>query len=191
MADNVVEIHYTAGEVTSAQRERMIRSRQFKYLLIFWGVGVVILVLHVLLPQVFRFFPGITWGLILQATALYLVTFAALLYIVPWMSFQFTRFWRLSLVFTFNTKSLRLAVAGKTGGLRLTWDDVTKVEEYKRVFIIYYENGARHFIVPKSAFTNPKSEARFRSLIAKVGQTKPVVPEAASKSKPGEEEGIE
>lgn len=185
MPENRVEIHYTAGDVTSAQRGRMVRSPQFKYLIIFWAAGILFLALHVLLPGVFRMLPGITWNFIWQASALYLGTFFVLLYIVPWFSFHFTRFWRLHLVFQFNTKSLRLSVAGKSGGLRLNWEDVQKVEEFPRVYLLYYENGSRHFIVPKAAFTNPNSEARFRGLIVKVGQPAPA---GGSPAKPASEE---
>lgn len=181
MPDNRVDIHYTVHEVTSAQRMRMIKSKQFVFLIIIWGGGVLFILLHVLLPQVFNIIPGVTWPLVYQAAGLYLVTFLSLLYIIPWVSFQFTRFWRLSLVFYFNTKSIRLAVAGKSGGLRLNWEDVHRVEEYRTAFIIYYEGGSKHFIVPKSAFTNPKSERRFRDLLDKIIHPSPG---AAAESKP-------
>lgn len=170
MPDNRVEIHYTAQEVTAAQRMRMIRSKQFIMLLIVWGGGVLFILLHILLPTVFNFIPGVTWTLVYQAGGLYLVTFLSLLYIIPWGSFHFTRFWRLPLVFYFNAKSIRLAVSGKSGGLRLNWTDVQRVEEYPTAFIVYYEGGSKHFIVPKSAFTNPKTERRFRDLLEKAVQ---------------------
>jgi hypothetical protein len=178
MSDNRVEIHYQSEDVTSAQRMRILRNRQFILLLALWGLGVVFVILHILLPGVLNFIPGVTWDMVGQVFLAYLGSILALLYVVPWFSFLFTRFWRLPLLFQYNNKSIRLSVIGKTGGLRLNWDEVRNVDENKRVFVIYYEDGARHFIVPKSAFSD-SAERRFRDLLDRrfAPKSSPAVPE--------------
>jgi hypothetical protein len=164
MAEKKLEFRYTAADVTSTQRVRILRSGQFKLLAGFWGVGVVFIALHVLLPWIFNFIPGVTWFFVGETFLVFIASILALLFVVPWLNFQFTRFWRLAFVFQFNTKSLRLGLVGKTGGLSLDWSQISKVEETPRTFILYYEGNSKHFLVPKSAFAE-RSEQRFRSLI--------------------------
>ncbi len=164
MADNRVEFRYTAGDVTATQRYRMLHSSQFKLLILFWGLGLAFVALHPLLPGIFSFIPGVTWEMVGTIVLIYIGSILLLLYVIPWINFNFTRFWRLSLVFTYNNKGIRLAVAGKSGGLRLDWEKVRKVEETPRAFVMYYEDDTKHFILPKSAFSSG-AERRFRSLV--------------------------
>jgi hypothetical protein len=191
MADNRVEFRYTAGDVTATQRYRMLHSSQFKLLLVFWGLGLAFVALHALLPNVFTFIPGVTLEMVGIIGLVYVGSLLALLYIIPWISFNFTRFWRLPLVFTYNNQGIRLMVAGKTGGLRLDWEKVRKVEEAPRAFILYYEDNTKHFLLPKSAFS-AGAERRFRSLVDRYVNTpagsKPVAQKAPE---PVEEEAEE
>jgi hypothetical protein len=163
VAENKVEFSYKAADITTTQRFRILRSGQFKLLVAFWGVGVVFIALHVLLPSIFNFIPGVTWFFVGEAFLVLVASLLALLFVVPWLNFQFTRFWHLPFVFQFNSKAVRLALSGKTGGLSLEWSKISKVEETSRTFVLYYE-GSKHFLVPKAAFTE-RAEQRFRSLI--------------------------
>lgn len=160
MADNRVEIQYRAADVTSTQRERVLRSSQFKLLLFFWGLGVMFVALHVVLPGVFTLIPGATWGMVWQVGLIYVASILLLLFVVPFLNFHFTRFWRLPLVFQWNRKTLRLGIAGKSGGLQLEWSQITKVEVTRRSFVIYYEDNNKHFILPKACFSET-AEDRF------------------------------
>jgi hypothetical protein len=161
MSDNRVNIQYTVQEVTSAQRMRLMRSGQLKMIVLFWAGSVIFFGLHVLFPQSFRVVSGVTWTLIGQVSLAYFVSLLAIFVILPWVSFHLTRFWKLPLVFQFGQKDLRLSVAGKRGGLRLGWDQVRRVDENDLVFVIYYDDGQKHFIVPKAGFSEG-AEARFR-----------------------------
>jgi len=158
MADNRVEIHYTARDVTSTQRERILRSNQFKLLLLFWGLGVVFVALHLVLPGVFTFIPGVTWTMVWQVVLIYVGSIALLLFIVPYFNFYFTRFWRLPLVFQWNSKTLRLGLAGKSGGLKLEWKQVQRVEVTSRAYVVSYENNSKNFILPKACFSEAAEE---------------------------------
>jgi hypothetical protein len=164
MAENKTEFRYTSSDVTSTQRYRILHSSQFKLLMAFWGLGVIFVGLHALLPTLFTLISGVTWTMVGWAFLAYAASIVALLYVIPWLSFTFTRFWRLSFTFQFNTKTLRLGVSGKTGGLVLEWTQILKVEETPRTFVMYYEDSSKHFILPKSVFSG-RSEQRFRSLI--------------------------
>jgi len=143
---------------------RLRQSGQLKVLLLF-GVGSVIFFgLHVLFPQTFRFLDGVTWRLIWQVSLAYLASLLAIFFVLPWISFHLTRFWRLALVFQFNQKEMRLSVSGKRGGLRLGWDQVRRVAENNLVFVVYYDDGQKHFILPKAGFSEANEE-RFRRLL--------------------------
>jgi hypothetical protein len=189
MAENKTEFRYTSRDVTSTQRYRILHSSQFKLLMAFWGVGVIFVGLHALLPSLFTFISGVTWRMVGLAFLAYAASIIALLYVIPWLSFTFTRFWRLTFTFQFNAKTLRLGISGKTGGLGLEWTQIRKVEETPLTFVMYYEDSSKHFILPKSVFSG-RSEQRFRSLVARNISTSPapVVEEKTETADPKTEE---
>jgi hypothetical protein len=183
VADNKVEFRYTAADVTSTQRYRILHSSQFKLLVAFWGIGVIFIALHMLLPTIFTFISGVTWLMVGQAGLIFVASILVLLFVIPWFNFQFTRFWRMAFVFQFNNKTLRLGVAGKTGGLVLEWSQVRKVEETPRTFVIYYEDSTKHFMLPRAAFSE-RSEQRFRGLVTRLMSAKSEPSAADEKAKP-------
>ena len=187
MPDNRVNIHYTVQEVTSAQRLRLARSGQLKIILFFWIGSIVFFGLHVLFPQSIRIMDGITWTVVWQVTLAYLATLASLIFILPWISFHLTRFWKLPLIFQFGKKEMRLSVSGKRGGLGLTWDQVQRVDENRLVFMVYYDSGQKHFILPKASFSEA-NEARFRSALAASRGPAPAVADQLQDAEEIEEE---
>lgn len=182
MPDQRVPIHYTVQEVTSAQRTRLLRSGQFKLIIFFGVVSVLVLALHMLFPQTFHIIAGVTWTQVWQIALAYFASMLAIILIVPWISFHLTRFWKLPLVFQFGQKGLRLSVAGKSGGLRLGWEQVQRVEENRLVFMVYYGDGQKHFILPKASFSEA-AEAHFRRLLKRSPGAGP-----AAKPPPADEE---
>lgn len=189
MSDNRVEIRYKAADVTTTQRSRILRSRQFVLLLGVWGLGIVFVALHVLLPQWFIFIPGASWAMVWQIGVVYIASIVLLLFVVPWFSFTFTRFWRMALIFQWNSRTLRLGLVGKSGGLKLEWRQVLKVEETSRAFVIYYGDFTKHFILPKACFSEG-AEARFRVQVErwKAARNAPAMPTAISEEDDAEKE---
>jgi hypothetical protein len=168
MADTRIEFKYDIADVTSAQRMRFLNSKQFKLIIGFWGITVALMTFSILFPRTFTLFADVTWALIGQISLIYFGTLFAILVMIPWLGFHFNRFWRLPLVFQFNTKNLRLSVAGKPGGLRLTWSQIRRVEGTDRVFLIYYDEGQKHFILPRAAFKEAQ-EKRFHQMLERYG----------------------
>jgi hypothetical protein len=166
MADTRIQFKYYVGDVTSAQRMRFLHSTHFKLILLFWVGTVLLLIANVLFPRAGFLFENVTWTLVGQVTLAYFGSLVFILLVVPWVSFHLNRFWRLPLVFQFNYRNMRLSVAGKSGGLRLNWDQIRRVEGNLQVYIIYYDDGQKHFILPKSAF-KPQQDKRFRDMLAR------------------------
>ncbi len=179
MPEHRVSIQYTVQEVTSAQRTRLLRSGQFKLIIFFGVISVLVLALHMLFPQTFHIIAGVTWTQVWQIALAYFASLLGITLIVPWISFHLTRFWKLPLIFQFGQKGMRLGVAGKSGGLRLGWEQVLRVEENRLVFMVYYEDGQKHFLLPKASFSEA-AEAHFRRLLAR----HPGDGSAAGKSQP-------
>lgn len=177
MPDYRVPVRYTAQEVTSAQRMRLRQSGQIKLIAVFGVISVLIMTLHVLFPQTFHFLGEVTWVQVGQAAVAYFGSLLAIVLIVPWISFRVTRFWKLPLIFRFGQKGLRMGIEGKSGGLRLGWEQVRRVEENRLVFMIYYDDGQKHIIVPKAGF-GEAAEAHFRRLL----ERQPSAPPAADSS---------
>ncbi len=167
MPENRVEIHYTRPDVISAQRMRFLRSSQLKVILLIWLGSIIFLSAPLVLPQWFKPGPYTSWALVVQISLAYLVTLAVITFITPWMDFYINRFWRLPLVFQFSEKQVRLSISGKTGGLRLKWSQIIRVDENDRVFILHYGSGGKFVILPKAAFSGPGDEQRFRDLLAR------------------------
>lgn len=164
MAETKVSFRYTAMDVTSALRERFLRSSQFRLILILWVLSVVFIILHLLFPQTFTMLRDVSWSTVWQTMLVYGGTLVALLIVAPWLGFQLNRFWKMPLELFFSEKHLRMAVAGGKGsGLRLEWNEIHRVEETNRVYIFYYK-GEKHIIVPKSAF-DEKQDRRLRELL--------------------------
>ncbi len=182
MSETRLEFRYTRPDVISAQRMRFLRSNQLKVILIIWLASMLILIAPLVLPRVFPPGPYASWGLVLQIAIAYFATLLVLIFFTPWMDFAINRFWRLPLTLHFSEKSLRLLVTGKTGGLHLKWNQIRRVEENGRVFILDYGVGNKYIILPKSAFTRPGEESRFRDLLSR---------RALVKEAPGEEEAGE
>ncbi len=185
MADNKFEFHYTAADVTAAQRLRFLHSGQLKIMFILWALGILYLSVPLVIPQLL---PGATyssWGLVLEVSLAFLVTLLVLMFVTPWLDFTFRRFWRVGLVLRFNQKELHLNVAGKTGGMRLEWNEIKRMVENQRVYVLFYGTGNHYIILPKSAFETAKghrhpAERKFRALleqlvVKKNGQT-PSIP---------------
>jgi hypothetical protein len=166
VADNRIEFRYDIADVTSAQRMRFLNSPQLKLLIAFWAITVLFLALSIYFPQTISIVQGVTWAVIGQISLIYVVTLVGMIFVVPWLSFNFNRFWKLPLVFQFNQKNLRLSVAGKQGGLRLAWDEVRRVEGNDRVYLVYYDDTQKHFILPRSAF-KPHQDKRFQDYLAR------------------------
>jgi hypothetical protein len=167
-----LDFHYTRVEVISAQRMRFLRSNQLKVILLIWLGSMLYLIAPLVLPQVFPPGPNTSWALVLQIALAYGVTLLVLIFLTPWVDFYINRLWRLPLTFQFDGKGLRLSVTGKTGGLRLMWNQVHQVDENERVFILHYGGGNKFLVLPKSAFSRPVDEQGFRDLLARRAQIK-------------------
>jgi hypothetical protein len=167
MADTYLDFRYTRPDVVSAQQTRFLRSKQFRIILIIWLIGVVFLAIPLLLPQVFP--PNLysSWELIFNISLAFAVTLFVLIIFTPFFDFYLNRFWRLPLTLQFNDKRLRLTVTGKKGGLRLNWNQITKVDESARAYILHYGGGGKFFVVPKSAFKEPEDERYFCDLLSR------------------------
>lgn len=164
MAETKVSFRYNAMDVTSALRVRFLRSTQFRLILILWVLSIIFLLLHVLLPGTFTMLRDVSWTTVWQTMLVYGGTLVALLIVAPWLGFQLNRFWKLPLELTLSDKHLRLAVTGgKSSGLRLEWNEIHRVEETNRVYVLYYR-GEKHIIVPKSAFSE-QQDRRLRDLL--------------------------
>lgn len=173
MAENKVEFRYTPQDVASAQRMRFFGSRQIWVLAGIWVVSTVFLLIAL------RFFsptPLLDRPLVLSLSGIYLVSIILVILVMPYLSYAFTRFWRLPLQLQFNEKQLRVSVVkGKSKGLLLTWDQISKVQENTRVLILYYGDERQFIILPKSAFGAGKdgapsaAERRFRDLLQRKG----------------------
>lgn len=162
-----LEFRYTRPDVVAAQRMRFLRSRQFKIILIVWFLSMLFFIVQLVLPQVFPPGPNTSWAAVLQIAIAFMGALLVLTFITPWMDFYINRFWRLQLSLHFSEKSLHIFVTGKTGGLRLRWNQVRRVDENKRVFILEYGAGGKYIVLPKSAFTGAGDERRFRDLLAR------------------------
>jgi hypothetical protein len=166
MADTRIEFKYDVSDVTSAQRMRFLHSIHFKLILGFWVITIFLLIANVVFPQTVTLFGDASWTMVGQVTLAYFGSLVFIIVAVPWLSFHLNRFWRLPLVFQFNRKNMRLSVAGKPGGLRLNWDQIRRVEGNLHVYIVYYDDGQKHFILPKSAF-KPQQDKRFLDSLAR------------------------
>ncbi len=167
MSATSLQLHYTRGDVVSAQRLRFLRSNQLKVIMLIWLASMLYLIAPLVLPKVFPPGPYSSWALVFQICLAYLVTLVVLFFFTPWFDFYLNRFWRLPLTFQFSDKSLRLSVTGKPGGLRLAWNQVQQVDENDRVFILHYGGTNKFLILPKSTFTRPADSQRFRELLAR------------------------
>jgi hypothetical protein len=167
MTETRLEFRYTRSDVVAAQRMRFLRSNQFKIILIIWFLSMLVLIAPLVLPRVFPPGPNTSWAAVLQIAIAFLVTLLVLIFITPWMDFYINRFWRLPLSLHFSDRFLRIFVTGKTGGLRLKWGQVRRVDESERFFILEYGAGGKYIILPRSAFTRPGDEQRFRDLLAR------------------------
>lgn len=182
MPENRIEFRYKAQDVASAQRLRLLRSGQFKIILFFWLATILFLGAHILFPQTFQVVRDASWALVGEVTLIYIVTMLVLLYITPLMDFALNRFWRLSLALTFNDKQLKLALSKPpkktkgskpSGGLMLEWNEIRQVMENRRVFVVIYGPQTKFFVVPKTAFSKPGLEERFRQLLNQSGASLP------------------
>lgn len=166
MADNRFEFRYTANDVASAQRMRLIHSKQMRIMLGIWLVSSLFMAVPLLLPGLFPDLTWLNWGLVLEIALIYLVTMVILFALTPYLDFFFNRFWRLPLLFQFSDKQMRLSVVGgKSKGLHLTWAQIQRAEENARVFILYYGSGSKFIILPKAIFKRPQDDKRFRGLL--------------------------
>lgn len=178
MPESRIEFKYTSREVTSAQRLRLLKSGQFKGIILFWAASILFLAVHILFPQTFQIVRDSSWALIGEVTLIYIVTMLVLMYVTPWMDFAINKFWRLSLALAFNESQLRLTLAKPpkktkgskaSSGLVLKWDEIRRVMENQLVYVIIYGPQSKFFVVPKSAFTKPGVEERFRALVGQSG----------------------
>jgi hypothetical protein len=182
MSDTRLDFRYTRPDVISAQRERFLKSKQLKAILVIWALSTLILIAPLVLPQLFGSNQYSSWALVLQISLAYAVTLFVLVFFTPFMDFYLNRFWRLPLTLQFGNKRLRFMVTGKTGGLRLNWNQVKQVDESSRAFILHYGEGEKFIILPKSAFTKSEDETRFRDLLSH---------RALAKDEPADEEDLQ
>lgn len=168
MSENRFDFRYTINDVASAQRMRFLRSNQIKIIFILWLGMLLFVIASMMLPDLIPFTVSMSWGLVLQISLAYFVTMAVLVLITPFLDFFINRFWHLPLTFQFNEKQLRLSLTGKSGGLRLKWSQIHKMEENQRVIILFYGTGNKYIILPKLAFeASELTERRFRDLLAR------------------------
>lgn len=170
MPENRFEFRYKVRDVASAQRMRMLRSKQIKIMIGIWLVSSLFLLVPMLLPDLFPGSPFTSWQVVLSIALVYAVTLGVLLFITPYLDFAFNRFWRLPLLLRFNDKQLRLSVAGgKSKGLVLPWKQIQRFDENERVFILYYGEGNKFIVLPKVIFQEAtkkaRAEERFRDLL--------------------------
>lgn len=188
MAENRFEFRYAARDVSSAQRMRFLRSNQLKVMVGVWVASTLFLMVPLLIPGLFPNSPFSSWALVLEIALAYGATMAVLALLTPGMDYYFRRFWRMPLLLRFNERQLRLSVVGgKSKGLVLAWGQILNVQENGRVWVLYYGEGGKFIILPKSIFPKDehgaRGEQRFRDLLAR----RAAIPAAAV----GEEEAEE
>lgn len=162
---------YTPSDVASAQRMRFLRSGRLKVLIFIWLSSSLVLATPLIFPQMFPGSPFTSWSLVVQIALIYAVTMVVLVLVTPRVEYYFQRFWRLPLLLRLSDKMLRLSVDGsKSPGLRLPWEQIRRVDENERVFVVYYGEGNKFIILPKSTFKDHGgAEERFRKLLSKAG----------------------
>lgn len=195
MADTRIEFRYTAEDVASAQRMRFLRSKQFKMMGLVWIVSTLFLLISM---QFFQPSPVFDRPVILAIAFGYVLVIGVLALVSPYLSYAFSRFWRLPLQLQFNEKTLRLSVVkGKSKGLQISWDQIQEVQENKRVIILHYGEGKKFIILPKTAFgsdqTDPAAPAgegstsaaarRFRDILRRRGPQMENAPAAETAQK--------
>lgn len=186
MASNRFEFRYKAGDVASAQRMRMLRSKQIKIMVGLWLLSSLFLLVPLFFPQMFPGSPFASGEVVLSIAIVYAVTLGVLMVVTPYLDFAFNRFWRMPLVLRINEQNLRLSVSGgKSKGLVLPWGQILRFDENGRVFILYYGEGNKFIVLPKTLFQaakNPaQAEERFRDLLRRRASI-PVVVEAEEDS---------
>jgi hypothetical protein len=190
MSDTRLDFRYTPRDVSSAQRMRFLRSSQLKIILLVWVASTLYIIAPLVLPNLLPAGPFSNWAVALQVTLAYTVTLTVLILVTPWAEYYLNRFWRLPLVLRFSEKQLRVSVSGKQGGFRLDWAGVKKVQENERVFILYYGDGNKYIILPKSMFSKPNDERRFRGLLERRASLPKIASgETASDAETDDEEG--
>ncbi len=163
MPENRFEFRYKVKDVASAQRMRMLRSKQIRVMVIIWLLSSLFLFVPMLLPNMFPGSPFSSWQLVISIAVVYAVTIAVLLFVTPYLDFTFNRFWRLPLMLRFNDKQLKLSVVGgKSKGLVLPWKQIQRYDENERVFILYYGASNKFIVLPKSIFDESSNPARSR-----------------------------
>lgn len=170
MASNRYEFRYKARDVASAQRMRMLRSKQFRFMVGIWLLSSLVLLVPLFFPQLMPNSLFANPQMIVGIALIYAITLGVLLFITPYLDFMFNRFWRLPLLLRINEQNLRLGVSGgKSKGLELPWKQIQRFDENGRVFILYYGEGNKFIVLPKAIFRDASSpaqaEARFRALL--------------------------
>lgn len=171
---------YTPADVASAQRMRFLRSGRLKVLIFIWLSSSLVLAAPLIFPDLFPGSPFTSWSVVVQIALIYAVTMGVLVLVTPRVEYYFQRFWRLPLMLRLSDKMLRLSVEGsKAPGLRLPWEEIRRVDENERVFVVYYGEGNKFIILPKSTFKDHGgAEERFRKLLSKAGTAQaPAEPE--------------
>lgn len=167
MPPNRFDFHYSPADIAQAQRSRFLKSNQLKLIILLWIFTTLFTAGPLVLPGLFPTLPGDSWGLVVEVMLVYVVTIGVLGLVTPLAEYYLNRFWRMPLSLQVTQKHMRLSAAGKSGGLRLLWGEIRRVEETARVFILTYGPGGKYLILPKSAFAGvPGAEAHFRDLLA-------------------------
>ena len=195
MPQNRFEFRYKARDVASAQRMRMMRSKQIRLMIGIWLLSSLFLLVPLLFPQMFPGSPFASWEIVVSIALIYAITLGVLLLITPYLDFTFNRFWRLPLLLRYNDHQLRLSVAGgKAKGLILPWKQIQRYDENERVFILYYGEGNKFVVLPKAIFEaakNPeKAAAGFRNLLHRRASI-PIVEEPVVEEEEASSEDIE
>lgn len=166
-SESKVNVTFRAADIISAQRMRFARGSKFKILGFVWLVAMIWGGGLMLFPQQVPTLLNISGGT-LVGTAILFAIIAGIFYIfAPWVDFRTNPIWKSPFIFQFNDEQLNLSLEGRGRGVYIRWEQIRKVHENERVYILYTSSEDNFLILPRLVFQNKSSEQRFRQLLGK------------------------
>jgi len=161
-----LEFSYTRPDVVSAQQMRIRNSGMFYLMGAIWLGATLYLIAQILLPHIIPQTPFANWRNVIQITIIFAIVAGAFYFAAPWLDFRSNQLWKNKFTLHYSDAKVRMTLAGKNEGLELKWNQIKKVLETPRVYLLQ-ETDRNFIIVPKSSFRSTDQEQRFRSLVRK------------------------
>lgn len=173
-SDSKVNVIFQAADIISAQRMRFARGSKLKILGVIWLAAMVwgggLLFFPEQVPTVLNINGGTLVG-----TALLFAIIAGIFYIfAPWVDFRTNPIWKSPFTFQFNDEQLNLSLEGRGRGVYIRWEQIRRVHENERVYILYTSSEDNFLILPRLVFPSKSSELRFRQLLGKRSSLSPL-----------------